>query len=290
VAFFPDGNKLAAADGGQAVRILDATTGEQKTALEGKEAVRAFALSADGKRAATAGAGGVVRLWDVAAGKEERRFEARGAVRAVALGPDGKRLATADEDGAVVWDLTRDEKPLPKDLKLTAQELDALWADLASDEGGKAYAAARLLRADPARSLPFLQGRLKPKADGPDEKKLKQLIADLDADEFDKREAAAKELEKAGRPAESALRAALAASPSAEVRTRVERLLKLLGEDRPLTAEQQRDVRAVRVLEQVGTPEARKLLEALVKESPGWWVTQEAREALRRLAPPDRKP
>jgi hypothetical protein len=38
---------------------------------------------------------------------------------------------------------------------------------------------------------------------------------------------------------------------------------------------QQRDVRAVRVLEQAGTPEPRKRLESLTIESPGWWVTHE---------------
>jgi RNA polymerase sigma factor (sigma-70 family) len=291
LAFLPGGAKVATVDGGKAVRVVDVATGAPKTAFEGADAVRAFALSADGKRAATAGAGGTVRLWDVAAGKEERRFSARGAVHALAFSPEGKRLATAGEDGAVVWDLTRDEKPLPKDLKLTAKELDALWADLASDDGAKAYAAARLLRADPARSVPFLQERLKPKAEGPDEKKLKQLIADLDAEEFDKRETATKDLEKLGQAAESALRAALAAGPSAEAKVRLERLLKLLGgEGQTLTAEQQRDVRAVRALEQAGTPEAKKLLEALAKESAGWWVTQEAREALRRLDPRDKKP
>jgi RNA polymerase sigma factor (sigma-70 family) len=289
LAFLP-GDRLAAADGGKAVHSLDASNGAKKAAFEGNGVVRALALSTDGKRLVTAGAGGAVLLWDVASGKEERRFFARGVVNAVAFSPDGKRLATAGEDGAAVWDLTRDEKPLPKDLKLTAKELDALWSDLASDEGGKAYAAARLLRADPARSVPFLQEHLKRKADGPDEKKLKQLIADLDADEFEKRAAATNELEKLGRQAESALRAALAAGPSAEVKTRVERLLNLLGEGRPLTAEQQRDVRAVRVLEQVGTPEAHKLLEALAKDAPGWWVAQEAKEALQRLAPGDKKP
>jgi len=291
LAFLPGGTRLLVADGGKAVRMLDVSTGRETATFQGKDAIRALALSADGKRAATAGPGSNVLLWDVASGLEERRFSARGAVHALAFSPDGGRLAAAGEDGAVVWDLTRDEKPLPRDLKLTAKELDALWADLASDDGTKVYAASRLLRADPARSVPFLQERLKPKAEGPDEKKLKQLIAELDADEFDKREAATKELEKLGRPAESALRAALAAGPSAEVKTRVERLLKLLGgEGQALTAEQQREVRAVRVLEQTGTPEAGKLLEALVKESPGWWVAQEAKEALGRMARRDKKP
>jgi hypothetical protein len=61
----------------------------------------------------------------------------------------------------------------------------------------------------------------------------------------------------------------------------LERLLKRMAH--PLSAEQQRDVRAVRVLEQAATPEARRLLEALKNESPGWWVTQEVTAALERL-------
>src|SRR5262249_5810575 len=153
---------------------------------------------------------------------------------------------------------------------------NALWTDLASDKSDKAYAAGRLLRADPTRAVPFVQERLKAKEEGPEEKNYKRLFAGLEDDEFTKREAATKELEKQGRLAEAAMRRALAKDPSEEVRRRLERLLSLLGERKPLTAEQQRDVRAVRVLEQSGTPEAKKLLEALAKDSSGWWVTQEA--------------
>jgi hypothetical protein len=279
------------ADGGRAVRVLDVANGKQEKAFEGKDAVRALALTADGQRLATAGDSEVVLLWDMAAGKEERRFSVRGAVNAVAFSPDGNWLATAGTDGTIVWDLTRYEKSLPRDFKLTEKQLDGLWTDLASAESGRAYAAARLLRADPPRAVPFLRERLKAKAEGPDQKRIKQRIADLDADEFDKREEATKELEKFGAAAESALRSALAAGPSAESRTRLERLLKGLGgEGRALTAGQQRDVRAVRVLGQAGTPEARALLEALAKDSAGWWVTQEAKEALRRTAPAGKKP
>jgi RNA polymerase sigma factor (sigma-70 family) len=283
LAFLPGGTKVAVADGGKAVRVLDVAGGKEETAFAGKAAILAFALSGDGKRAATVQKGGDVLLWDAASGKEERRFAApKGAVSALAFSADGKRLAAAGEEGAVVWDLTRDEKLLPRDFKLADKDLPALWADLASDDGGKAYAAARMLRADPARSVPYLQERLKPKGEGPDEKKVKQLIADLDADEFDTREKATQELKKLGKTAESALRQALAGKPSAEVARRLEELLKALGGAAALTAEQQRDVRAVRVLEQAGTPEAKKLLEAL-KDSPGWWVAQEAKEALERL-------
>jgi RNA polymerase sigma factor (sigma-70 family) len=283
LASHPDGRTIAAADGDKAVRLVDPATGQEKRAFAGAEPIVTLAFSPDGRRIATAGGKGVV-LWDVATGKQDRKFGARGAVTAVAFSPDGTRLATAGPAGAIVWNLARDEKPLPKGFKLAEKDLPSLWADLASDDGGKAYAAARMLRADPSRSVPFLQGRLKPKGERPEQKKLKQLIAGLDSDEFEKREAATRELEKLGQAAETALRDALAAGPSLEAKRRLEHLLKQLGgEGQALTAEQQRDVRAVRVLEQAATPEARMLLEALVKESPGWWVAQEAKEAVERL-------
>ena len=62
---------------------------------------------------------------------------------------------------------------------------------------------------------------------------------------------------------------------------RVERLLAHI--DQPFSVGQRRDVRAVRVLEKTGTQEARKLLEALTNNSPGWWVAEEATAALERL-------
>jgi RNA polymerase sigma factor (sigma-70 family) len=289
VAFLPTGTRIAATDGGQAIRMLDLTTGKEESAFAAKDAIRALALSPDGKRAATALSDGTILLWD-SSGRQERRFSARGAVHAMAFSPDGKRLATAGEDGAILWDLTRDEKPLPKDFKLTDKEVTALWDDLASSEGGKVYTAARLLRADPARSVPFLLKRLARQEETPDKKKLKKLIADLDSDEFKTRDAAMKALEKLGSAAEEAMREALAARPSLEAKTRLERLLRLLGTEGALTAEQQRDVRAVRVLEQAGTPAARKALQALVKESRGWWASKEAKEALERMSRRDKKP
>jgi WD40 repeat protein len=290
LGFLSGGKKVAAADGGNAVRLLDVASRKEEGAFKGKAAIRALATSPDGKRLATASADRTILLWD-ASGKQERQFSTPGAVTALAFSPNGNLLAAAGPDGAEIWDLTRDEKALPKNLQLSEKQLNALWADLASDDGGKVYAAVRLLRADPTRSVPFLQKQLAVTSASPDQKKLEQLIANLDADEFHKREAATKELEKLGKAAETAMRTALAGRPSLEVKRRLEQLLKRPGDEgAALTAQQQRDVRVVRVLEQTGTPQARKLLEGLSKKSSGWWVTREAREALERLAQRDTKP
>src|SRR5438067_4393401 len=59
-----------------------------------------------------------------------------------------------------------------------------------------------------------------------DERKVAQLVADLNSDQFTIRERASKELAKLGDSAEPALRKALAANPSAEVRRRLEALVE----------------------------------------------------------------
>jgi WD40 repeat protein len=291
VAFLPDGERAVSCSFDGTIRLWDLDSGKQIEEIKGPREMHALALSSDGRRLVTAAFDQTVRLWDVDAGRElQCFFWHTGRVLSVALSPDGRYALSGGDDRTMrLWRLPDPERP-PRALKLTERQLDALWTDLASNELARAYAAARLLRADPARSVPFLREHMKPNGQGPDEKKLQQLVAELGAGEFAKREAAMKELGRLGRLAESALRSALAAAPSAELRHRAERLLKPLGEGRPLTPEQQRDRRAVRVLEQAGTPEAHKLLEALAKDSRNWWTVQEAREALARLDRRGQKP
>jgi RNA polymerase sigma factor (sigma-70 family) len=285
---FLGADRVVAADGGKGLRVLDTATGQEERAFISPDAVLALAAGAGGRRLATAGEGGIVVLWD-ALGKQERRFSARDPVTALAFSPDGKRLATAGPGGVTLWDLTRHEKPLPRDFALTRKELDRLWADLASGDGARVYPAFRLLGADPGRATPFLRERLESRPADPDLEKLPRLIADLDAGDFKTRESATRRLEKAGKAARAAILAALEAKPSLELKTRLERLLKRLRRAAP-TAEQQRDVRAVRVLEQSGTPQARKVLEALSRKSPHWWIVGESKAALRRLSGRDKKP
>ena len=112
--------------------------------------------------------------------------------------------------------------------------------------------------------------------------RIARLLADLDDDEFTVRENASEELAKLGVSVLPALQKALAAEPSPEVRYRVETLLKKLSTPTP---ERLRLQRAVMVLEQIGSPEAKQLLDTLAKGAEGALLTHEARAAKKRLKP-----
>jgi hypothetical protein len=87
-----------------------------------------------------------------------------------------------------------------------------------------------------------------------------------------------------GTSAEPSLREALAGQPSLEARRRIERLLDRLGTPSALLPEEARSLRAVEVLEYVGSPAAREVLGRLARGAPHARLTQEARASLKRLS------
>ena len=127
----------------------------------------------------------------------------------------------------------------------------------------------------------MLKERLRP-AESVTAKRLHKLLADLNADEFAVREAATRELEKLGERAEPALSAALKDRPALEVRKRIEELLRRLY-GRKLSPERLRELRALRVLEQIGSTEARAVLQTLAKGPADARLTQEVKASLLRL-------
>ena len=105
-----------------------------------------------------------------------------------------------------------------------------------------------------------------------------KLITDLDSDTFTKRQQAAKALDDLGEAAEGAVRHALAGNPALELRQRLEQLMQKRN------VEVIRKLRAIEVLEQIGTAEARELLDSLAKGSPNPRVLDAAKAALARQA------
>src|SRR5262249_4712608 len=100
---------------------------------------------------------------------------------------------------------------------------------------------------------------------------------------FTARNKATAELEKLADLAEPALRKVLAGQPPLEVRRRAALLLARLQE--PITsAELLRSLRALEVLEHLGTKPARELLATLAEGGPEARLTQEAQAAMKRLA------
>jgi hypothetical protein len=205
----------------------------------------------------------------------------RGFVQALAFSPDGKTAASASDDSTVLmWDVAALRgRPAPPAV-LTGGELEALWTDLGGDDAVKAFAARGALAAAPAQSLPLLKDVLKP-VPAVDEARLKRLLKELDDDDFTTRERATTELEKLAGAAEAELRKALEGKPSAEVRERLKKVLDATGTGP--SPERLRQERALEVLESVGSPAARKLLEELAKGAPAAPLTREARAALDRM-------
>jgi hypothetical protein len=174
---------------------------------------------------------------------------------------------------------TRAETPAGK-------KLDRWWADLGSKDPIRVDRAMTSLVARPAQTVAFLRKRLSPvpAADG---RLVAHLLAELDHERFPVREKATRDLHRIGEVAEPALRRALANHPSPEARRRIERLLGLLRSERlSPPADRLRAVRAVEVLERIGSPAARRVLTALARGTPEAGLTVEARAALERLNQP----
>jgi hypothetical protein len=239
------------------------------------------AFSADGRVLALSDPSGVL-LWDLWLGKELRRLGGLGAdVTGLAFSPDGRRLLTGLSDStALVWDVPAvrgGARPAVPDAAAAARA----WADLGGD-ARKGLAARGALARSPASAVPLLRGRLRP-APVPDAARLRRLLAELDSDQFAAREEARKQLEAVGEPAKGALQRALADKPSLEMRRRLRSLLRKLSG--PVTRpDALRALRGLAVLEDVGTAEARRVLEALAKGEPEARLTRGARASLERLA------
>jgi RNA polymerase sigma factor (sigma-70 family) len=285
LAFSPDGKLLAGTQqGANALIVWDTATGKALFRLSGDLGfVQCVTFSPDGRTLACGGYGNpFIHLWEVTSRKKRAVLRGHGgAVLSLAFSADGRRLVSGSMDTtALVWDLVgRDEEgPLPTELSAARQE--ALWKDLASTDAMRAYHAVRALAAAPPSALQLLRQRLHPFA-ALRPGQVEHWIDDLDSERFAVRENASRELERCVDLAEPALRRALAGRPSLDKRRRIDALLA--GVEPVASEERLRELRAVEVLELIGTPEARQLLGTIAGGEPTARLTRQAKASLGRL-------
>jgi WD40 repeat protein len=249
-------------------------------------------FSADG-RMLVAGGGwaetGEVQLFEVASGRVRANLgKPKEWVECVKFAPDGEAVITVGGwsrtiPGEVrIWPLADFSIKYKHTLKeVSPQQQRELWAALADENAADAYRAICTMAASPRSAVALLQDLLRP-AVSADPKRLARLIADLDNGEFRMRERATKDLRDLGDQPRLVLQEALAAGPSPEVRGRAQNLLRRIEFPLP-SGELLRQMRAIEVLERIGTSEASLLLRKLADGAGEARLTREAKAALERL-------
>ncbi len=160
------------------------------------------------------------------------------------------------------------------------------WKTLLDADAEKAYAAMRHLASSPKETFAFLRATVLPAAPV-DRKTLDALIQQLGSERFAEREKAAQELEKHDRSALDALTKAAQGPIELETKRRADALISRL-EGRP-TGLPLRLRRTIEVVEWIGTPDAKALLELWAGGAPEARLTHEAKSSLRRWAALSRK-
>jgi hypothetical protein len=217
-----------------------------------------------------------VFLYELATGEVRREYPGhRAPVRSLAFSPSGKILATGSADGtALLWDVLAVH---PSD----EGGLEFHWDALAGEYAIQAYNSACALARAPHQAVRILSRKLRP-IPPIARTQIDRWLADLDSPRYVVRQQAMKQLERHGELCGPALRALRESKPSLEVRNRVDRVLAKLKEQAE-SSERFRPVRAVEVLEHIGTVEARQLLQTLADGAPEARLTREAKASLRRL-------
>jgi hypothetical protein len=114
-------------------------------------------------------------------------------------------------------------------IQKSTARLEALWADLASTDETRAVRATLGLAANSKEAVPFLKERLKPvKVDAA---AVAKLVKQLDSEDFETRETAARDLEYLGKFAKAVLEKHMAETESAEAKRAIRVLIDKMPSD-----------------------------------------------------------
>ena len=276
IAFSRDGRLLAARKTGDEVIVVEVASGSVAAVVKTGPAFH-LGLAAGGRMLVATGEN-ALKVFDVASGNERGRRPLPALVSGLFI-PDETRALTALADGTgLMWDLSAFAVQSASSGETPAK----LWDVLAETSATAAHKAGWELVDRPAEAVAMLREKLKP-ARPLEEAMVQSLVAKLDHQDFATREAATKALQELGAIAAPALRSALKGEASPERANRIKRLLALVNAPVVPPGERLRELRAVAILERIGTAEARKQLDELAGGVSDARLTLEAAAAVARL-------
>ncbi|HZU35227.1 MAG TPA: WD40 repeat domain-containing protein [Gemmataceae bacterium] len=283
-----DASNVMSTTTGGVIHVWETATGKEVAKLP-TGAVHSLALAGDDRTLVTAGTT-ALHIWDVPTGKQRGQIPLPAdlvsgpnlsMVLSLHLSPDGRHVATPVRSGTVlIWELPKPPSR-PTIAHLDDKVKEHLWEALSGEDAAKAYGAIWRLAEAPGPAVALLRAHVKPVSEG-DPKRVQKLLADLDHKRFRVRESATHELSVLGNAVLPEIRKALEGKPSPEARRRLQLIFTQAG-NRPPSPDTICHLRAVQVLEQVGTDEARALLQSLAAGVAITPETRAARAALDRL-------
>ena len=293
VSFTPDDRAILTFNRRQQttwISLLESATGNERCRFTipvdaHTQAKFAHGFSKNGELLAVGAEDGTTIVFDVRRCKQIARLAGcQGTICNIAFGSDLATLFTAGSDGTVlIWDLRAQLLAAQKAVEISPDNAKRYWTDLADKDTITAYRALGALLAARAQAVELLREKLKPVRRVPPAD-IEKLISDLDSNRTSTRQCASLELRRSGPQSTTALKKGLEKSRSLEQRRRIEALLaELKQNDLIPPRDELRELRAIEILEAIGTPAARSILERLAVGAPGSRITDEASFALSRL-------
>lgn len=291
VVLSPDGNFLAAWGGPcTALDIWDVRAGKRVCTVQHHTYCYTARFSRDNQSLLILNNRSEIVLHHIVAEKTVHQFyPPETLANGIAFTPDEKKvviLAPTDDRGAVYqYSLFIHDLP-PRLLDPAAARFDdaapaKLWPKLLSDNELRLDLARKALRGAPKEAVALFRKELPPVTQAR-QKEVEQLLAELDDDDYMKRDRAMTTLHEVAHAFAPLLESRHKAAGPGEVRNRLIFVLAQMNNEK-LPQSLVRDLRAVTLLEQIATPEARDLLTEIAQGAAEARLTHEARAALARL-------
>jgi WD40 repeat protein len=275
------------------IHLWDVVTGKEIRKIATGANSNAVTFSADNRLIGFASTKGV-KVFDANVGKEiaffpatdlriPNYYEGVSATSPFAFAPDGRSLATGHTDGTItIWKV-----PTPADLpEIKPEDFDKYWDAFVSDAPTESRHNVHRLAQNSDVALKLLNAKFAAPVPKPIDVDLPAVIRKFDAPAFADRQAAIKKVKELGPRSVVALQEAIRTTESVEVRARAEELLEQMKAG-PKTHGAGSDLRAIRsieVLERIGSPAAKKLLEGWAQHISNPRIANEASLALQRIA------